>query len=85
MGFLMYFAPELDVQLPDFPGPINGEMWQEYRVEMGGISANVLLRDLNASEVGTNDWLESWSKSLSTVAFLQRTTYFCRGLFSRIC
>lgn len=51
-NFLVYFAPELKVRLPYFPGPVDGEVWQEHQAETGQLSASVLLRSLNDSEAG---------------------------------
>ena len=51
-NFLLYFAPELKLQLPYFPGPIRGDVWQEHQAETGQLSANLLLRGLNDSEAG---------------------------------
>ncbi len=51
-NILLYFAPELKLQLPYFPGPIRPDVWQEHQAETGQLSASVLLRGLNDSEAG---------------------------------
>lgn len=51
-NFLLFFAPDLSVRLPYFPGPINADVWQEHEAETGRLAANGLLRTLNDSENG---------------------------------
>jgi CubicO group peptidase (beta-lactamase class C family) len=51
-NFLLYFAPDLHVSLPHFPGPIASEVWREHDGEISRVSKDLLLRAINDSEAG---------------------------------
>jgi CubicO group peptidase (beta-lactamase class C family) len=51
-NFLIYFAPDLQVSLPYFPGPIAVEVWNEHERDISSISKDLLLRAINDSEAG---------------------------------
>lgn len=51
-NFLLYFAPDLHVSLPHFPGPIASEVWREHDGDISRVSKDLLLREINDSEAG---------------------------------
>ena len=51
-NFLIYFAPDLQVSLPHFPGPIAPEVWREHEADISRVSTDALLRAVNDSEAG---------------------------------
>jgi CubicO group peptidase (beta-lactamase class C family) len=51
-NFLMYYAPDLNISLPYFPGPIDAAVWHEHQTEIAHQSTSLLLHTFNNSEAG---------------------------------